>query len=131
MTQYYPILIDAPDRGPYFGQPFANPQPWPLHADTADFTDYGDRAMLSTLGIFSTDAKRHRAKRDQETATRLMYEQAYRQFGLDRNREHNRIAAEMEAGKTDGVWAKSTGEFARRCHDLDRAVAVQVYERIA
>ena len=130
MTQYHPILIDAPARGPYLGHKFANPQPYPLHADTADFTDYGDRAMLATLDIFPSDALRHRAKRDRETATRLMYEAAYRQFGLDRKREHDRIAAEMEATLTAGIWAKSTGEYARRCRELDVAIAERVYERV-
>lgn len=130
MTKYRPILIDAPARGPYTGHPFVNPQPYPLHADTANFTDYGDRCKLSTLGIFSTDTLRHRAKRDTETATRLMYEAAYREYGLDRNREHNRIAAEMESTMTAGIWAKSTGEYSRRCRELDRAIAERVYERI-
>lgn len=130
MTQYHPILIDAPARGPYLGHKFANPQPYPLHADTADFTDYGDRAKLATLGIFSVDKLQHRAKRDRETATRLMYEAAYREYGLDRKREHDRIAAEMEATLTAGIWAKSTGEYARRCRELDVTIAERVYERV-
>jgi hypothetical protein len=34
---------------------FRNPQPWPLHPDTAVFHDFGDRITLGKLGIFSID----------------------------------------------------------------------------
>ena len=35
--------------------PFINPQPWPLTADTADFSSFDDRCTLGLLGIFSVD----------------------------------------------------------------------------
>lgn len=127
---YNPILLALVPGGPYFAQPFANPQPFPLHADTADFTDYGDRGKLATLGIFSTDSARFREKRAGQAATERMYDDAYAAFNLDRKREHARIAAEIEATLTNGVWARSTGEYARRCHALDRAIAERIYERI-
>lgn len=40
---------------------FSNPQPYPLAADTADFRDYGDRALLGIAGVFSVDRKRSAA----------------------------------------------------------------------
>lgn len=52
---------------------------------------------------------------------------AFHAVGLDRTREHNKIAARLEAGKTDGVWARSTKAYASACHELDRAISDYVY----
>ncbi len=119
----YDLLIEAaPD-----GQPFANRQPWPLNADTADFSDEGDRILLARHGVFSIDATAHREKRQRERDRRMTLEIAYSAIGLDRDAEHKRIAAEMEATRFDGIWARSTGEYSRACAQLDRDVLSRVH----
>lgn len=117
MTQYHPILIDD----------FMVDEILDDHSDEVE--DGALETILKSLDKAEL-ALRHRAKRDRETATRLMYEAAYREYGLDRKREHDRIAAEMEATLTAGIWAKSTGEYARRCRELDVTIAERVYERV-
>jgi hypothetical protein len=107
--------------------PFANRQPWPLRPDTADFSDFGDRITLGRLGIFSVDRTAHRLKRALESQNEQMIEAAYAAIGKDRDAEHRKIAAELEATMTSGIWARSTGEYARRCRELDSAVAERVY----
>lgn len=108
-------------------RPFANRQPLPLHADTANFESYADRVTLSLLGIFSVDSTAHRAKRAAQAADLEMIEAAYRTCGLNRTREHDKIAAEMERTKTDGIWAKSTGAWEAQCDALDREIVDLVY----
>jgi hypothetical protein len=130
MTQYHPILIHAAPGGTYAGQPFANPQPYPFHADTADFSNFADCCRLATLGVFPIDRAEHRAKREAEAAQERMFEDAYAAFNLDRKHEHGRIAAEIEGTLTSGIWARSTGEYAHRCRELDLVIAARVYERI-
>ena len=75
--------------------------------------------LLAELGYFSVDLKPHRAKREREALIKRYLEEAYDVAGLDRDEQHNIIAAKMEATKTDGVWAKSTGEYAIACRRLD------------
>lgn len=85
----------------------------------ADFADQGDRILLAQLGYFSVDLKPHRAKREREALTKRYLEEAYDVAGLDRDQQHNLIAGKMEARKTDGIWAKSTGAYAIACRRLD------------
>jgi hypothetical protein len=85
----------------------------------ADFVDQGDRILLAELGYFSVDLKQHRDKRDRQYLVKRYLEEAYDVAGLDRDEQHNLIAARMEATKTDGVWAKSTGAYAIACRRLD------------
>lgn len=88
----------------------------------ADFADFGDRKLLAELGYFSCDLPKHRAKRDAE-AQRVRYlEEAYEVMHLDRNEQHKLIAARLEAGRTDGVWARSTKEYSQACTRLDNFV---------
>lgn len=124
MAQYYAHGLAT---GTYRGQTFANRQPLPFDPDTADFSDQHDRVMLSSIGIFSVDSLAHRIRRSLELRERLMLEVAFHAIGLDRDREHAKIAARLEAGKTDGVWARSTKAYALACHELDRAISHFVY----
>ena len=88
----------------------------------ADFADFGDRKLLADLGYFSCDLPKHRAKRDTE-AQRVRYlEEAYDVLNLDRNEQHKLIAARLEAGRTDGVWARSTKEYSAACTRLDEVI---------
>jgi hypothetical protein len=119
--KYEPILAVAADRHGHY-TPFANPQPWPLHADTANFADYGDRIVLAANGVFSTDTQRHKVKRAVERGTELTLNAAYQYIGLNRDHEHKRLCAELEAGRTDGVWARSTGEYTKKRAHLDADV---------
>jgi len=121
--QFY---LATPLTGPYHGQPFRNPQPLPLDPDTADFRDYGDRCKLATLGVFHTDASWFRAKRHNEHAIRIWLEDCYRSWGLDRQREHALIAEQCGGG---GIWGRSTGEYARRCHALDAEIEARALAR--
>ena len=99
----------------------SNPTPSrPLTGE--DFADFGDRKLLAELGYFSCDLPKHRAKRDAE-ARRVRYlEEAYEVLHLDRNEQHKLIAARLEAGRTDGVWARSTKEYSEACTRLDNFV---------
>lgn len=115
--------------GTYRGQTFANRQPLPFNADTADFTAFGDRILLASIGVFATDSTAHRGKRGLQRNTDLMLAAAFHAIGLDRVVEHNKIAARLEVGKTDGVWARSTKAYASACHELDRAISNYVYTR--
>lgn len=88
----------------------------------SDFADFGDRKLLADLGYFSCDLPKHRAKRDAE-AQRVRYlEEAYEVLHLDRGQQHALIAARLEAGRTDGVWARSTKEYSEACTRLDNFV---------
>lgn len=84
-----------------------------------DFRSYTDRIALAARGVFSVDQPAHRAQRAQEAANLAELDRAYAAEGLDRKAEYRRIAAEMEATMTDGVWARSTKEYAVKCHELD------------
>ncbi len=86
--------------GTYRGQPFINRQPLPFHPDTADFSDFGDCVLLSSIGIFAINRTAHRAKRSLELREELMFDAAYHALGLDRKREHNRIAARLETARS-------------------------------
>lgn len=87
-----------------------------------DFADFGDRKLLADTGYFSCDLPKHRAKRDAE-AQRVRYlGEAYEVLHLDRNQQHALIAARLEAGRTDGVWARSTKEYSEACTRLDKFV---------
>jgi len=88
----------------------------------SDFADFGDRKLLADLGYFSCDLPKHRAKRDAE-AQRVRYlEEAYEVLRLDRVQQHKLIAARLEAGRTDGVWARSTKDYSEACTRLDNFV---------
>lgn len=99
MTQY---LTHVPD-GVYVGQAFRNPQPLPLDADTANFNDFGDRINLSTLGIFSINRTDHRKAREQQNRNRAAIENAYASIGLNRKREHAKIAARIAHLTPEGI----------------------------
>lgn len=118
MTQY---LTHVPE-GTYEGQAFHNPQPLPLDADTADFSDFGDRINLSTLGIFHDDRTDYRKLREQQTRHRAKIEAAYASLGLNRDREHARIAARIAHLTPEGIWPRSTGRYAGLCIERDREV---------
>lgn len=105
--------------GPYRGVHFVNPQPLPLHPDTANFTDLFDRAALATLGIFSIDRTAHRAKRRLEAYEEATFDGAYEYLGLDRKDAHDDLCRRLETGRTDGIWARSTGEYTRQRRRLD------------
>jgi hypothetical protein len=86
----------------------------------ADFTTFDKRVDLAAKGVFSVDRPEHRALRANQATALAHLDRAYASLGLDRKTEYASIAAEMEATMTDGVWARSTGEYAKRCHELDR-----------
>lgn len=71
---------------------------------------------------FSVDTIEHRMKRVAEHDVETRYNLAYAELGMDRKREHKRIAAELEATKVDGIWARSTKEYSVRCTQLDEWV---------
>ncbi|MGL4232722.1 MAG: hypothetical protein ACRCWJ_15260 [Casimicrobium sp.] len=87
-----------------------------------DFAEYGDRILLGELGYFSCDLPKARAKRDRQAQIDAYIEQAYDVLNLDRKEQHALIAARLEAKRFDGIWARSTGEYAAACRRLDEAV---------
>lgn len=125
-----PIGPHLPDRqpltavpfGPYVGQPFANPQPNPLNADTADFSDFGDCTKLATLGVFHTDGTQFKRKRSEQRAAQLVIAGAYEWLGLDRTAESVRIQGEVAGLLPEGIWPRSSGLYASRMHALDEHV---------
>lgn len=124
MTQYYALGVAT---GTYRGQAFINRQPLPFHPDTANFSEFADRVLLSSIGIFAIERSDHRAKRRAQADHREMLEAAYLAVGLDRAAEHGRIAARLEGKRFDGIWAKSTGEYAALCDARDKEIADLVY----
>lgn len=109
-------------RGTYAGQPFANPQPLPLAADTADFSDFGDCTKLATLGVFHTDGTQFKRKRSEQRAAQLVIAGAYEWLGLDRTAESVRIQGEVAGLLPEGIWPRSSGLYASRMHALDEHV---------
>lgn len=107
-------------HGPYSGQPWSNPQPTPLDPDTADFREAGDRVALASLGVFSID----RAPKRVQTAKRRIVEStldnAYTHLGMSRKETHESLAADLEGGRTGGIWARSTGEYTASRRALDQ-----------
>lgn len=100
----------------------------PHLADRVNFADFHNRIRLADeLDVFSVDRTEHRNRREAQALGAATLETAYRALGLERRREHNRIAAEMEAHLTSGVWAKSTGEYSARCRTRDREVLRAVW----
>ena len=92
----------------------------------SDFSDYDDRILLAELGYFSIDLPGKREQVERE-ALRVRYlEEAYDILHLDRKRVHAMIAAKMEVGKTDGIWARSTGQYTAACRAADDAILSQV-----
>ncbi len=97
------------------------------HIDRCSFRGFHSRILLASAGVFSVDRTEHRNRREAQALGAATLETAYRALGLERRREHNRIAAEMEAHLTSGVWAKSTGEYSARCRTRDREVLRAVW----
>lgn len=124
MTDYITRVL----YGPYAGQPFTNPQPAPLSPDTADFRDYGDRSALATLGIFSSDRAANRLARWREAAYEAGNGAVYAAAGLNRRREHAKIASRIAHLTPEGIWPQSTGLYARLCRQRDLEVAELLYE---
>lgn len=112
-------------EGTYAGQPFTHPQPLPLSADTADFSDLGDSNKLATLGVFHTDAQWFKAKRAEENATALRVNGAYHWLGLNRRAESSRIQSDVAGLLPEGIWPRSSGLYAERMHALDAHVLQQ------
>lgn len=106
--------------------------PWGEHADAKvvpsreivgdDFGDFSQACALGALGFFAIDLPAHREKRVCQRMVSDLLDEAYELCGLDRVREYKRIAAEMEAHLTSGIWARSTSEYAYRCAQLDDAI---------
>lgn len=118
--------LSVVDRGVYTGKPFANPQPNPLNADTADFSDFGDCTLLASLGVFHTDAKWFKAKRslEREEASRIVG--AYHWIGLNRREELTRVRSEVATILGDcGIWPTSSGLYTERRSALDTHVLQQ------
>ena len=90
-----------------------------------DFTDFGQACALGVLGFFHLELPVHREKAVCQSMISGLLDEAYELCGLDRAREYRRIAAEMEATLTSGIWARSTGEYAYRCAQLDDKVLGQ------
>lgn len=101
-----------------------NPADGEFIADPNDpnFWSATNRPELAKLGIFSIDQPAHRAKRAAEEGEKAELEAAYRRLGLDREKVKDTIAAAMETQLTNGVWARSTGRFARAVRGFDRYV---------
>lgn len=118
MTDY---LTHVP-HGTYEGQQFHNPQPLPLHPDTANFRYFGDCNKLATLGIFHIDRTDHRKAREQQNRYREALESAYASLGLNRKREHAKIAARIAHLTPEGIWPQSTKLHGDLCLERDREV---------
>ncbi|WP_109798662.1 hypothetical protein [Novosphingobium meiothermophilum] len=94
----------------------------PPTATPDDFRDPIKRIQLAQRGVFSIDQPRERQKRANQRALDLYIEGAYVFLGHDRRADHEAIAEALEAGKVDGIWAKSTGEYSKRKRSLDREI---------
>ena len=99
-------------------------------ADEVDFTDYVTRQRLSAQGLHSIDQQAKRESIEAEVARIAALEAAYRLVGLDRDRAHRRIAARLEAGRTGGVWATSTAEYANARDSLDALTLARISQII-
>lgn len=91
-------------------------------AETARFEgvdQFTARCIAARDGYFSVDTIEHRMRRAAEHDIETRLNLAYAELGMDRQREHKRIAAEMEAHLTGGIWATSTAEYARRRQAMD------------
>ena len=110
---------------------WAEHKPVPVRPITsADFADYGDRILLGQLGYASIDFNEARKELARQQANHdARCETAYAILGLDRDKEHKRIEAELEGKRFDGIWARSTGEFRQACRELDSAVLRARVER--
>lgn len=99
-------------------------KPVPLRPiQSADFADFGDRILLGDLGYSSIDFNEPRKElRRAQAAHDARCDTAYCIMGLNRVEEHKRIERELEGKRFDGIWARSTGEFAQACRELDSAV---------
>lgn len=113
---------------------FVNPQVdtlQPLHADNADFRDFGDRGTLAKLGVFSIDRAGHRCLRRLQALREQQIADAYEVIGLDRRATYRTVAQEVRADGlvSDGCWVRSTGAYAARRDQEDEA-ALRLAERI-
>lgn len=117
---YRPLVCDTVPFGPYAGQRFKNLQCYPLGPDTANFRDYGDRAKLGSIGIFSTDTKRHRAAAAARRGNEIIIDGAYAYIRLDRVAEHKRLAGQF--ADNSGIWPTSEGEYTKARSLLDQDV---------
>lgn len=140
MTEIAFRVIDVL-TGPYKGQPFANPQPailWSASrygdlldeereyiADRADFRDFGDRARLASMGVFSTDRTAHKLQRRRQKAEELrakrFLDEAYELIGHNRQEVYGKIAALV------APYFMDTVAFAKVCDLFDANVVRKVH----
>jgi hypothetical protein len=113
------VLLDVQEADQWSGYQCRTLAELDFRADEVDFTDYVTRQRLSAQRLHSIDQQVKRESIEAEAARVAALEAAYRLVGLDRDRAHRRIAARLEAGRTGGVWATSTAEYANARNALD------------
>lgn len=107
-------------------KPNAARRPFHSNPSDPDFWSHGNRLILTELGIFSIDQPAQRKLRQEIADEDARIDAAYRRLGIDRQAIYADIEARLDGKRFDGIWARSTGEFARAKRAYDRAVLDQL-----